>query len=282
MRIFADTACDIPREYYDNGHVVPFELTVEVNGNVYKDVFEMDGKKLYDALRDGAQPKTSQVAPDIFMTKFEDLAKSGEEGIYIAFSSELSGTYSTANMIKAQLLETYPDMKLEIIDSKSASYGLGMSILEAVRLKEAGKSYEEVVSEMKKFVTCVNHIFTVGDLNHLAKNGRVSKTSAVVGGMLNIKPILIVQDGKLTPIDKVRGQKKAINYMADYLEKKGGDFTNKNIGICHSDDIELVEAVKVVLTERLHPASFEVVTIGSVIGAHVGLGTVGIFFTDAE
>ena len=99
MRIFADTACDLPREYYDKGIVIPLELTVEIDGEVYKDVFEMDGKTLYAALKDGKQPKTSQVSPDIFMTKFEELAKSGEEGLYIAFTSELSGTYSTANMI---------------------------------------------------------------------------------------------------------------------------------------------------------------------------------------
>ena len=173
-------------------------------------------------------------------------------------------------------------MKLEIIDSKSASFGLGLEVKEAVKLREEGKSFEEVVEATKKFAKRMNHIFTVDDLNHLARSGRLSKTSAVFGGMLNIKPILNVQDGKLVPIDKVRGQKKAISYMVDYVEKKGGDFTNKIIGICHSDDLELAETVQTALQERLNPKGFETVVIGSVIGSHVGIGTVGIFFTDAE
>ena len=126
------------------------------------------------------------------------------------------------------------------------------------------------------------HIFTVDDLDFLARGGRLSKTSAFFGGMLNIKPILSLQEGKLVPIDKIRGQKKAVKYMVDYVEKKGGDFSNKIIGLCHSNDPELVETVKNALQERVSPKGFETVIIGSVIGSHVGLGTIGIFFTNAE
>ena len=282
MRIFTDTGSDLPKGYYEEANVFSFPLSVELDGKVYKDVFELDGPKLYEAIKNGAQPKTSQVSPEAFQTAFEEVAKSGEEAIYISFSSELSGTYNTAVMIRNQLLETYPDMKIHTVDSKCASFGQGLVIKEAVRLRDEGKSAEEVVAGVEAYASKMNHIFTVDDLNFLARGGRVSKTSALLGGMLNIKPILSVQDGKLVPIDKIRGQKKAINYMVDFVEKKGGDFSNKIIGICHSNDPELANTVQNALQERLSPKGFETVIIGSVIGSHVGLGTVGIFFTDAE
>ena len=282
MLIFTDTGSDLPKEYFEEANVIPFPLSVEIDGMTYQDVFEMDGPTLYEAIKNGAQPKTSQVSPEAFLTAFEAAAKAGEESIYISFSGELSGTYNTAVMIRNQLLETYPEMKLYTVDSKCASLGQGLVVKEAVRLRDEGKSVEEIVASVEAFASKMNHIFTVDDLNFLARGGRLSKTSAFFGGMLNIKPILSLQDGKLVPIDKIRGQKKAIKYMVDYVEKKGGDFSNKIIGICHSNDPELAETVKNALQERLSPKAFETVIIGSVIGSHVGLGTVGIFFTDAE
>jgi DegV family protein with EDD domain len=282
MRIFTDTGSDLPKAYYSEADVFSFPLSVEIDGKIYKDVFEMDGVKLYEAIKNGAQPKTSQVSPDAFLTVFEELAKSGEEGLYVSFTGDLSGTNSTAQMIRNQLLETYPDFKLTIIDSKCASFGQGLVVKEAVRLRDEGKSLEEVADGVTKYAGAMNHIFTVDDLNFLARGGRLSKTSAVLGGMLNIKPILSLQEGRLTPIEKIRGQKKAIKYMVDYVEKKGGDFSNKVIGLCHSNDPELAATVQLALQERLNPKQFETVVIGSVIGSHVGLGTIGIFFTDAE
>ena len=282
MLIFTDTGADLPKEYYEEANVIPFPLSVEIDGATYQDVFEMDGPTLYEAIKNGAQPKTSQVSPEAFLTAFEAAAKAGEESIYISFSGALSGTYSTAVMIRNQVLETYPDMKLYTVDSKCASFAQGLVIKEAVRLRDEGKSVEEVVAAVEAYASKMNHIFTVDDLNFLARGGRLSKTSAFFGGVLNIKPILSLQDGKLVPIDKIRGQKKAINYMIDYVAKKGGDFSNKIIGLAHSNDPELVETVKNALQEKLSPKGFETAVIGSVIGSHVGLGTVGIFFTDAE
>ena len=145
MRIYTDTAADLPKEYYSEANVYAFPLSVEIDGKTYKDVFEMDGVTLYEAIKNGAQPKTSQVSPDTFLSEFEELAKSGEEGLYISFTSGLSGTNSTANMIRNQLLETYPDLKLTIIDSNCASFGQGLVVKEAVRLRNEGKSFEEVV-----------------------------------------------------------------------------------------------------------------------------------------
>ena len=123
MLIFTDTGSDLPKEYYSEANVIPFPLGVEIDGKAFKDVFEIDGPTLYGAIKNGARPRTSQVSPEDFLTEFEKVAKSGEEAIYISFPTELSGTYGTSVMIKNQLLETYPDMKLHIVDAKCASLG---------------------------------------------------------------------------------------------------------------------------------------------------------------
>ncbi len=282
MKLFTDTGSDLTKEYFEENNVTAFPLSVEINGEVFKDVYEIDGKALYEAIKNGAQPKTSQVSPEAFLTAFEELAKTNEEGIYISFSGGLSGTHSTAVMIRNQLLETYPDFKLTIVDSECASLGLGMVIKEAVRLRDAGKEVSEIVSAVEKYASNMNHIFTVDDLNFLARGGRLSKTSAILGGMLNIKPILSLQEGKLVPIEKIRGQKKAISYMVDTVQQRGGDLSDKIVSIVHSNDLELAQKVQTAIQERLAPKGFETYVIGSVIGSHVGVGTVGIFFTNPE
>ncbi|MEG0381572.1 MAG: DegV family protein, partial [Kurthia sp.] len=132
MKIFADSGCDLPKAYYKDHNVVLLPLRVQLNGHEYDDVISIDPKEIYEAIRNGAHPKTSQVSPELFLAHFEQLAKDGEEAIYIAFSSELSGTYGTAMMIRNQVLEQYPTLKLAIIDSKCASLGHGLLIEEVV------------------------------------------------------------------------------------------------------------------------------------------------------
>jgi len=142
------------------------------------------------------------VSPELFLKHFEELAKNDEEGIYIAFSSELSGTYSTAQMIRNQVLEQYPSLKLVIIDSKCASLGHGLVVEEAVRLRNIGVSLEDMASKINTLAPQVEHLFTVEDLDYLAKGGRVSKASAFLGGLLSIKPILNLYRLKSRAVEK--------------------------------------------------------------------------------
>ncbi|MFJ7950850.1 DegV family protein [Lysinibacillus sp. NPDC096418] len=282
MKIFTDSGCDLPKAYYEDHDVVLLPLRVQLNGNEYDDVISIDSKEIYDAIRKGAHPKTSQVSPEIFLSHFERLAKNGEEGIYIAFSSELSGTYGTAVMIRNQVLEQYPSLKLAIIDSKCASLGHGLLIEEAVQLRDAGCSVDEIEEKIKVLAPQIEHLFTVEDLDYLAKGGRVSKASAFLGGLLSIKPILNVEDGKLVPIEKIRSRKKAIARMLDLMEKRGGDFSNKIVGISHSDDPIFANEVKVSIQEKFAPKAIQTTMIGAVIGSHVGPGTIAIFFTNKD
>lgn len=280
MRIFTDSGCDLPKSYYEENDVALFPLRVQLNGKEFDDVIAIDSKEIYDAIRQGAHPKTSQVSPELFLKQFENLAKNNEEGIYIAFSSELSGTYGTAVMIRNQVLEQYPTLQLAIIDSKCASLGHGMLIEEAVQLRNAGTSMDEIVKKITSLSSQMEHLFTVEDLDYLAKGGRVSKASAFLGGLLSIKPILNVEDGKLVPIEKSRGRKKAISRMLDLMQERGGDFSEKIVGISHSDDPTLANEVKNLIQEKLAPKAIQITMIGSVIGSHVGPGTIAIFFTN--
>lgn len=280
MKIFTDSGCDLPKSYYEENDVVLLPLRVQLNNKEYEDVISIDSKEIYDAIRQGAQPKTSQVSPELFLKHFEELAKNDEEGIYIAFSSELSGTYSTAQMIRNQVLEQYPSLKLVIIDSKCASLGHGLVVEEAVRLRNIGISLEDMASKINTLAPQVEHLFTVEDLDYLAKGGRVSKASAFLGGLLSIKPILNVEDGKLVPIEKSRGRKKALNRMLDLMQERGGSFTNKIVGISHSDDAAFANEAKASIQERFSPQAVQITMIGSAIGSHVGPGTIAIFFTN--
>ena len=280
MKIFTDSGCDLPKSYYEENDVVLLPLRVQLNNKEYEDVISIDSKEIYDAIRQGAQPKTSQVSPELFLKHFEELAKNDEEGIYIAFSSELSGTYSTAQMIRNQVLEQYPSLKLVIIDSKCASLGHGLVVEEAVRLRNIGVSLEDMASKINTLAPQVEHLFTVEDLDYLAKGGRVSKASAFLGGLLSIKPILTVEDGKLVPIEKSRGRKKALNRMLDLMQERGGSFTNKIVGISHSDDAAFANEAKASIQERFSPQAVQITMIGSAIGSHVGPGTIAIFFTN--
>ncbi|EFI69120.1 DegV family protein [Lysinibacillus sp. HST-98] len=280
MKIFTDSGCDLPKSYYEENDVVLLPLRVQLNNKEYEDVISIDSKEIYDAIRQGAQPKTSQVSPELFLKHFEELAKNDEEGIYIAFSSELSGTYSTAQMIRNQVLEQYPSLKLVIIDSKCASLGHGLVVEEAVRLRNIGVSLEDMASKINTLAPQVEHLFTVEDLDYLAKGGRVSKASAFLGSLLSIKPILNVEDGKLVPIEKSRGRKKALNRMLDLMQERGGSFTNKIVGISHSDDAAFANEAKASIQERFSPQAVQITMIGSAIGSHVGPGTIAIFFTN--
>ncbi|MBM7607924.1 DegV family protein with EDD domain [Lysinibacillus composti] len=282
MKLFADSGSDLPKEFYEQHNIELFPLRVQLNGNEYQDVKDINSKEVYDAMRQGVTPKTSQVSPEIFLNAFEELAKNKEEGLYIAFSSNLSGTYNTAVMIATQLREQYPDFKLNIIDSKCASLGCGLLVKEAATLRDQGVAFNEVVTRVDQLAKHMTHLFTVENLDYLAAGGRISKSSAFIGGLLSIKPILHVEDGRLVPLEKIRGRKKAINRIIEMMAERGGDFTNKIVGISHGDDLAFVQDVQSLIQEKLNPKSIEISMVGSVIGAHAGPGTIAIFFADKD
>lgn len=278
MRIFADSASDLPKSFFSENDVTLLPLSVLIGDAEYKDIIDIEAIEVYNAIRAGGQPKTSQASPEFFLEQWTALAESGEEGIYIAFSSELSGTHATAVMIHDQVKEEYPSLNLTIIDSKCASLGYGLLVKEAVRLREQGENLVSIAQKIRSMATHMEHLFTVEDLDYMARGGRVSKASAFIGGLLNIKPLLHVEDGKLVPIEKHRGRKKVIRRMLDLMDERGDNLSEQTIGINHSDDESIALELKNAIQERFNPKSIEIHMIGSVIGAHVGPGTFAVYF----
>lgn len=181
VKILADSACDLPKDFYSNHNVTLFPLKVQVNGQEYEDVKTIDPKAVYDAIRSGDVPKTSQVSPLLFEEVFTKMAENNEDGIYIAFSSALSGTYQTSVMILDQVKENYPNFNLTIVDTKCASLGFGLVVKEAARLAAENVSKDEILKDVLFRSQHMEQLFTVEDLDYLARGGRVSKASAFLG-----------------------------------------------------------------------------------------------------
>ena len=278
VKILTDSACDLPLAFYRNAGVTLLPLKVQLDGNEYEDVKMIQPKMVYEAIRSGKTPKTSQVSPFLFEKTFTDMAEKNEDGIYIAFSSQLSGTYQTAKMIFEQVKEKYPNFSLTIVDTKCASIGEGLIVKEAAILAANGASKDDILNDVLFRAEHMEHLFTVDDLEYLAKGGRISKSSAFLGGLLNIKPLLNMEDGKLVPIEKVRGKKKLLHRIIEVMKERGAHLSEQTIGISHADNEDTAEEVRRMIEEAFQPKEIYLADIGSAIGSHTGTGTIAVFF----
>lgn len=278
VQIIADSACDLPLEYFQSNNIILVPLKVHMDNEEFNDLVTINPKTVYDAMRYGKAPKTSQVSPQDFYETFRQLAKDKRQGLYIAFSSELSGTYQTAVMMLEEVKAEFPEFELEIIDSKCASLGLGLAVMEVARNAANGKSLAELTEIAKFQCSHMEHLFTVADLEYLARGGRISKSSAFIGGLLNIKPLLNVEDGKLIPLEKFRGKKKLMRAVIETMKERGNQLNEQIIGISHGDDLEEAMEYKALIEETFQPKSVFISSVGATIGAHSGPGTIAIFF----
>ncbi|HZG61517.1 MAG TPA: DegV family protein [Anoxybacillus sp.] len=282
IKILADSGCDLPYSFLQEYDITLIPLIVHLNDQDYEDLVTIQPKQVYDAMRSGEIVKTSQASPLKLKEVFTQYAKEKRPCIYIAFSSQLSGTYQTAMMIRAEVLEEYSDFQLTIIDSKCASLGLGLVVAQAAKLAKTGMPYEQLCETVSEYCRHMEHIFTVDDLEFLARGGRISKTSALVGGLLNIKPLLHVEDGKLIPLEKIRGRKKVFKRMLELMEERGIDLQKQTIGISHGDDEEAALELKKQIEEKFGCTDFLIYPIGGAIGAHAGPGTLALFFLNKQ
>lgn len=278
VQIIADSASDLPLEFFHDNNVILIPLKVHMDHEEFSDLVTIKPKVVYDAMRNGKAPKTSQASPQDFYETFRQLAKDKRQGLYIAFSSELSGTYQTAVMMRDEVKEEFPEFELEIIDSKCASLGLGLAVMEVARQAAKGASLTDLVEIAKFQCTHMEHLFTVADLIYLARGGRISKSSAFIGGLLNIKPLLNVEEGKLIPLEKFRGRKKLMRAVMDAMKERGERLDQQIIGISHGDDLKEAMEYKALIEETFHPKSVYISTVGATVGAHSGPGTIAIFF----
>jgi DegV family protein with EDD domain len=279
LRIITDSASDVPRWLVDkyNLHVIP--TPVVINEKDYFDGVTIMPEEFYDILRSGTEVKTYHINSYMFRTNFEPYAKNGDEVIYICFSTGIAGTFNAANLAKTELLEEYPDFDLTIIDSKCASLGFGLAVEKAQIMVAQNLPKKTIIEAIQFYCNNMEHIFTVETLEYLYKGGRLSRTSAIAGGLLDIKPIIeINDDGALVAIEKVRGRGKSLKRLVDIVGERGVDLANQTIGLVHGDDRQTLETVKEMLTEKYGCKQYLESFVGCAIGAHTGPGIIGIIF----
>ena len=279
--ITTDNNSDLPESYYTEHGVGCTYLSYTMDGQHYSHENFLPVKEFYDRMRKGSMPTTAQVNPEDARALIEPYLKAGKDVLHIAFSSGLSGSYNSARIAGEELQEEYPDRKIVVIDSLAASLGQGLLVYLAQKKKEEGKTMDEVAQWVMEHRLNMVHTFTVDDLNHLYRGGRVSKTTAVVGGVLNIKPVLHVDDeGKLIPVGKVRGRKKSLLALVDMMEEKLGSYKNScdTIFISHGDCEQDAQFVVDKIKEKYPIQTVLMNHVGATIGAHSGPCTVALFF----
>lgn len=280
--LMTDDNCDLPFDYYGAN-----ELTVASMPFILDDKIctaqDISPKEFYCLLRSGKLPTTVQKGVDEWLRYFEPLLQDGKDILYIAFSSGLSGTCSSAQVAARELSPQYPERRLMVIDSLCASLGQGLLVHKANKLKKAGMPMEELAKWVEDNRLKVSHMVAVDDLMHLHRGGRVSKTSAVAGTLLGIKPVIHMNnEGKLIPIDKVRGRRQSLQKIVEKTIALVDDTENDVFMISHSDCEEDANYVAELVEQ--HYGSMEKIIhfIGPVIGTHTGPGTVALFFMAKE
>lgn len=284
--IITDATCDLPQQLAEKIGVAVIPMDFTMSGKVYThyiDAREMDFHTFYQRTKSGELSVTSQINGITYQQYFEPELKAGRDVLYIAFSSELSGTYQASKIIADELMQRYPGRKVICIDSKCASVGEGMLVYAAAKKKEDGIGMEELVTWVEKYRDHACHWFTVDDLNHLKRGGRVSTVTAVVGTALGIKPVLHVDvNGDLIPVGNVRGRKKSLDFLVEQMEKNYIESENQTIFIGHGDDMEAAEYIKSIVQEKYPNKEIVITDMGPIIGAHTGCGIAALFFFGTE
>ncbi len=278
--IITDSACDMPKAYLEEHGVACVKLGFNMDNVNYEGESgePIDEKTFYNKLREGSMPTTYQVTAEQAKPVIEKSLQSGRDVLIIAFSSGLSGTAGSFIVAARELSAQYPSCKIRVVDSLCASMGEGLLLDYVVKKADEGADIETTTKYAEDLKLHICHHFTVDDLFHLKRGGRVSTATAVVGSMLKIKPVMHVDDaGKLVAIGKAMGRKKSLHTLVENLMETKDMDENDPIFISHGDCMEDVEYVKELLLEKMPNVQIYVHYVGSVIGTHSGVGTVAIF-----
>ncbi len=278
-QIISDSGCDLPEEKLQELGIVTVPLQVNFRGESLFDSVDSLAKELYAGLRAGESATTSAVNPARWAEVIEPALKSGKDALVLTFSSGLSTTYQSAVIAATELGEAYPHRKIRVVDSLCASLGQGLLLWHACRKRDAGATLEELAQwlETNKYHLC--HWFTVDDLMYLKRGGRVSATTALLGTMLNIKPVLHMDDeGHLINMSKTRGRKASIDALVAKAKELGIAGENEVMFICHGDCLEDARYLEKKLKETTEAKEVFIGYTGAVIGSHSGPGTLALFF----
>ncbi len=283
FKIITDSASDLPGEIIEKYrlHVIPTPVTID--GKDYFDGKTIFPEEFYKIQARGADIKTYHINQYMFRENFEPYAKAGDEVLYLCFSTGIAGTFNAANLAKEELLEEYPDFQLTIIDTKCASMGFGLVVAKLLRMQENGAPKELIVEAAQYFCSHMEHIVTVETLEYLYRGGRLSKTSAVLGGVLDLKPIIeINKEGALVATEKIRGRQKSLKRCVELVGERGVELDRQVIGVVHGNEPHTCDEVADMLTRKYHCRGVMKSWVGCAIGAHTGPGIIGIVFLNAS
>lgn len=273
--ITVNSTVDLPKEWLKERNVPVLPLKYTIDGQTYQDMEGLSAKEFFQKLREGHMSVTSQINPEEAREMMEPFLKEGKDLLHLAFSSGLSGTYNSMRIAAEELAEDYPDAKIIVIDTLCACMGEGLLLYKVLQLKDQGKTLEEIAEWVEANKLHICHNVTVDDLNHLHRGGRISKTAAVFGTLVQVKPIIHMdENGKLQVIGKERGRKRSLNKIVDMAVEQSEGWENDMVMITHGDCIEDAEYVAERVKEKLGNPEVLINNIGTVIGSHTGPGVV--------
>ena len=280
--IVTDSTCDLPANIVTDLGITVIPMEFQLDGTTYlnyPDGRDYDFHAFYDALRAGKASTTSQVNYQTFLDTFTPILESGRDLLYLAFSSGLSGTYNGSVIAANDLMEKYPGSKVISVDTLAASVGEGLLVYTAAKKREEGLSLDELAQWVTDNRLHLCHWFTVDDLNHLKRGGRISPAVAIIGTALGIKPVMHVDDeGHLIPVSKVRGRRKSLDALVEHMAETCDKPESQTIFIGHGDSKEDAEYVAKLVRQKFKVKNIILNYIGPVIGSHSGPGTLALFF----
>ena len=278
-QIITDSGADLSQQLLQQLDVKSVSLSLLFRGQTQEDKVTDDIVEFYNALGQGEEAKTSAVNPEGWVHVIEHSLKEGKDALVLTFSSGLSTTYQSAVIAANDLLEQYPDRKIRVVDTRCASLGQGLFVYHVCKKRDEGLELEELAAWAEDHKLNLCHWFTVNDLMYLKRGGRVSAATALVGTMLQIKPVLHVDDeGHLINVAKARGRKASIEALAKKLGQLGGNFDNSTCFISHGDCLEEAQYLAELLKTQYGVQEAVIGYVGAVIGSHAGPGVLALFF----
>lgn len=275
VKIVTDSVSDLPKEYVERLDIKVLPLKVIFGDEIYKDGIDIDAKSMFQRLKQTNEyPTTSQITPAEFFEVFNDNIDASNEVLCITMSSALSGTYNSAVIASRE----FDKSKIRIVDSKAITLGYGLIVIEAAKMAKDGKALNEIEKKVIELVKNMEYLIVFDTLEYIYKGGRISKSQYMMSNLLNIKVIMTMQDGQVVAKEKVRGRKKAIKYIVDYIEKNNIDLSKKVIGMNHANDELYLEELKSALFSKFTPLETVFSEVGCTVAAYSGLSAVALYF----
>ena len=275
MKLITDSTADLPAELLARHHIKIVPLRIQLGEETYRDTFDIEPDEFYRLLRSTELfPTTTQPSPQDFVEAYQSLGEEEDRLISVHISSKLSGTYQSATIASQQ----FPDMEIHVIDSQQASLGLGLIVLAAARAIEAGEGVDEVLSRIGRVSSKIKTYFSVDSLEYLRRGGRIGRAQAFLGTMMKIKPLLVLRDGEIYPVEKIRGQQRLIRRMAQLVEEDAAGVGALKVALIRTDNEEVLSMLSQQL-ERIENVELEYAgKLGGIITSHVGPGAIAVSY----